>query len=93
MNKKIDEKEIIELYQTILKIETLEECQAFFDDLCTHKEIESMAQRLEAAKMLLEEKTYEAIIQTTKISSATLSRVSKCIHYGKNGYKNLITKK
>lgn len=84
---------IEELYKEILKLETLEECENFFEDLCTIKELESMSQRIQSAKMLLEGKTYNEVIEHTEISSATLSRVSKCIHYGNGGYKSIIEKK
>ena len=81
-----------ELYKEILKIETEEECENFFNDLCTIKELESMCQRLKAAKMFLEGKTYNEIIEETEISSATLARVSKCVRYGSGGYENVIKK-
>lgn len=84
-------KQLLELYQTILKLESLEEAELFFDDLCTHKELESMCQRIQAARLLLEGDTYEQIIAKTNISSATLSRVSKCVKYG-NGYKQVLEK-
>lgn len=81
-----------ELYETLLKVENKEEMALFLDDLCTMKELESMAQRLKAAKMLLDNKTYNEIVEETDISSATLARVSKCVRYGQGGYKNVITK-
>lgn len=81
-----------ELYAEILKLETLEECEKFFDDLCTINELEAMLQRVKAAKMLLEDKTFQEVINETKISSATLARVSKCIKYGDGGYKDILTK-
>ena len=80
------------LYAEILKLETLEECEKFFDDLCTINELEAMLQRIKAAKMLLEDKTFQEVIAETKISSATLARVSKCIKYGDGGYKDILTK-
>lgn len=83
---------IEEFYREILKLETLEECEIFFEDLCTIKELESMSQRIQSAKMLLEGKTYNEVIEHTEISSATLSRVSKCIRYGNGGYKSIIEK-
>ena len=81
-----------ELYEQFLKLETLEECEKFFDDLCTIKELDSMLQRIKAAKMLLEDKTFIEVTNATKISSATLARVSKCIKYGDGGYKKIIEK-
>ncbi|MBQ7407893.1 MAG: TrpR-related protein YerC/YecD [Clostridia bacterium] len=83
---------LTELYTQIIKIQSVEECAAFFEDLCTIKELESMSQRIVAAQMLIEGKTYNEIIEKTEISSATLSRVSKCVRYGEGGYKNVITK-
>ena len=87
-NKKYD---IDNLYELIPLIQTTEECRALFEDLCTYKEIESMAQRLQAARLLMEGVTYEQIIEQTGISSATLSRVSKCVKYG-SGYKQILSK-
>ena len=81
-----------ELYSELLKLETLEECESFLLDLCTMKELQSMGQRLKAAKMLLEGKTYNEVIEATDISSATLARVSKCVRYGAGGYANIIKK-
>ena len=82
-----------ELYSELIKLETLEECESFLLDLCTMKELQSMGQRLKAAKMLLEGKTYNEVIEETDISSATLARVSKCVRYGDGGYANVINKK
>ena len=85
----VSEKHIENLYKCILKLKTPIECKEFFEDLCTHKELENMAQRVIAAKLLLEGKTYEEVIKETDISSATLSRVSKCVKYG-NGYRKIL---
>lgn len=86
-------KDYKELYEEILKLETIEECEKFFDDLCTINELDAMLQRIKAAKMLLEDKTFQEVTKETKISSATLARVSKCIKYGDGGYKDIIEKK
>ena len=80
---------IEELYKAIIAINDIETCKAFLDDLCTYKEIDNMAQRVEAAKRLLNGETYDVIIKSTDISSATLSRVSKCVKYGE-GYKKVL---
>ena len=82
------EEKIQDLYQVILHLETAEDCQALFEDLCTNKEIEKMAERLYAARLLLQGMTYQQVIAETDISSATLSRVSRCVQYG-NGYRKL----
>lgn len=79
-----------ELYEIIIKLNTAEDCKAFFDDLCTYKELEQMAQRAYAAKLMLEGKTYNEIITETEISSATLSRISRAITHGSGGYKKFI---
>ena len=81
-----------ELYEAFLSLETVEEAESFLDDLCTIKELEAMSQRLRSAKMLLQGKTYNEIVEETEISSATLARVSKCVRYGDGGYKNIIEK-
>ena len=79
------------LYQMILKLETIEECKVLLEDLCTRKEVANMAERLYAAQLLLEGKTYSQVISETSISSATLSRISQCVQYGK-GYSSLLKK-
>lgn len=77
------------LFKTILSLKNEKECAAFFEDLCTVKEIDSMTQRITAAKLLISGETYEKIISETDISSATLSRVSRCVKYGK-GYTSVL---
>lgn len=74
------------LFKSILKLKTIEDCEEFFSDLCTYKELDSMTGRIKAAELLLKGETYEKIISETDISSATLSRVNKCVKYG-TGYK------
>ena len=85
------DKKIEELFKLILSLDSMEDCYALFDDLCTAKEIEKMAERVEAAKPLMEGKTYNQVIAETDISSATLSRVSRCVQYGK-GYSKFLKK-
>ena len=85
----ISESHLEELYKSILSLKSIEDCKEFFEDLCTYKEVEQMAQRIIAAKLLMQGKTYEEIIKETDISSATLSRVSRCVKYGK-GYKKIV---
>ena len=80
---------IAALYQVIAGLQTPEECEILFADLCTNKEVEKMAERLHAAKLLLEGKTYTQIMEEADISSATLSRVSRCVQYGE-GYSKLL---
>ncbi len=80
---------ITELYSAILSLKTLEDCENFFKDLCTQKELFSFADRVYAAKLLKNGETYEQIIKKTELSSATLSRVSKALKNG-NGYKSFL---
>ena len=80
------------LFDAILSLETREECYQFFEDLCTVKEISDMAQRLEAAKLLLNGRTYDQIVREVEISTATISRINRCIQYGTGGYREVIGK-
>ena len=80
------------LFDAILSLETREECYNFFEDLCTVKEISDMAQRLEAAKLLLSGSTYDQIVKAVEISTATISRINRCIQYGSGGYRDTIEK-
>ena len=86
---KTDAKMITELFELIASMENAEDCKALFDDLCTIKEVEQMAQRVKAAKLLIEGKTYNQVIEETDISSATLSRVSRCVQHG-DGYSRFL---
>ncbi len=85
------EEKIRQLYRVIVSLETVEDCAALFDDLCTRKEVEKMAERIHAAKLLMEGNTYNQVISQTDISSATLSRVSRCVQYGR-GYSQFLKK-
>ncbi len=90
--KRIDEQTVNELFELILSLRTVEDCRLLFEDLCTFKEVEQMAQRVKAARLLIEGKTYSKVIEVTDISSATLSRVSRCVQYG-GGYAKFLTPK
>ena len=85
------QEKINNLYALIASIRTPADCEALFSDLCTIKEVENMAERLHAAKLLLEGNTYNQVMAQSDISSATLSRVSRCVQYGK-GYSTLLKK-
>lgn len=78
-----------EFYDLVLSLDSKVKCKDFFDDLCTIKELEKMAQRVRAARLLMAGKTYNQVIEETDISSATLSRVSRCVRYG-NGYVSVM---
>ncbi len=87
---KFQNKEIDDLFQAILALENEEECYRFFEDICTIKELQSIAQRLQVAKLLREKKTYSDIEEITKASTATISRINKCLNYGSDGYKLIL---
>jgi TrpR-related protein YerC/YecD len=76
-----------DLFKAILSLESLEECYAFFDDLCTVQELKSISQRLQVAKMLDEQRVYSDIVAETGASTATISRVNRSLHYGSEGYR------
>jgi TrpR-related protein YerC/YecD len=78
------------LFDAILSLETKEECYMFFEDLCTIKEVQDIAQRLEVAFMLDEGKNYQEISKATGASTATISRVKKCLIYGSGGYRTAL---
>ena len=80
------------LFHTILNLETIDECYAYFEDLCTIKELNDMSQRLDAAILLAEGLSYQKIMEQVEISTATIGRVSKCLNYGAGGYKAAIEK-
>ena len=86
-DSKIKNKDVDGLFEAILLLENLEECYRFFEDICTINEINSIAQRLQVAKMLDNKCTYKEIEQETKASTATISRINKCLVYGADGYK------
>ena len=81
--------DVAELFKVILKLKKQKDCEILFEDLCTKTEVAAMAQRIKAAEMLKEGCTYDVVIKETGISSATLSRVSKCLKYGE-GYKKFL---
>lgn len=80
------------LFRAILSLEEKEECFNFLEDLCTIKELRDMAQRLKAAQMLLSGFTYDQIQKEVEISTATISRVNRCIQYGPGGYEHQLRK-
>lgn len=84
---KLRGKALDQLFQAVLSLRDMEECYRFFDDLCTVNEIQSLAQRLEVARMLQEGKTYHKIETETGASTATISRVKRCLNYGNDGYE------
>jgi len=89
-NSNIKNKDIDEFFKAVLELKTEEECYMFFEDICTIKEIQSISQRLQVAKLLKLNKTYSEIEEETGASTATISRISKCLFYGAGGYRLIL---
>ena len=85
--EKLHTKEMDSLFKAILSLESVDECYKFFEDICTVKELIEIAQRLKAAKMLKNGENYTVVSRETGMSTATISRVNKCLGYGDGGYK------
>jgi len=79
-----------QLFKAVLFLKDVEECGNFFEDIATINEIKELSQRLEVARMLYKGMTYDEIAEKTGASSATISRVKKCLHYGSDGYKTIL---
>lgn len=88
----IHSKETDKLFEAILKLENTDECYKFFEDICTVKELLDISQRLEVASMLKEGKSYQEVSKETGASTATISRVNKCLLYGSGGYSLILDK-
>ena len=83
----IESESLNQLFDAILALKNREECSKFFEDICTIKEVLDMAQRLDVAVLLDQGVSYQAIAQQINVSTATISRVSRCLNYGSGGYK------
>ena len=86
MTDKLQDKNLDFLYEAILSLETKEDCEKFFTDLCTVKVLKSISQRVVVAKMLKEKSVYSDIVEATGASTATISRVNRSLNYGEGGY-------
>ena len=80
------------LFETIACLSSKEECRAYLEDLCTIKELQDMAQRLDTAILLAQGCSYKNIMEQMEVSTATIGRVSKCLNYGSGGYRRVIEK-
>lgn len=87
MRDKLKTQAVDTLFQAILTLKNVEECYTFFEDVCTVNELISLSQRMEVAAMLREKKTYLEIAEKTGASTATISRVNRCLNYGNDGYE------
>ena len=90
MNRKLKDEDMDILFRGILKLQTVEDCYDFFEDLCTIAELRAMGQRFQVARMLDEGRIYSDIVQETGASTATISRVNKCLVYGSDGYRKML---
>lgn len=90
MNDKLKSPLVDRLFEAILLLKNQEECYKFFEDICTIAEIKALAQRLEVARLLREKKTYNEISEATGASTATISRVNRCLNYGADGYNTIL---
>ena len=88
--EKMDPKMADQFYSAILSLKTKDECRAFFDDICTIKELQDLMQRLQVALMLSKGMNYQEISNRTSVSSATISRVNRCLNYGEGGYVTVL---
>ncbi len=88
--KNINRDSLDNLFRAILELKTVDECYSFFEDLCTISELKSMSQRMEVALMLRDKRVYTDIAEETGASTATISRVNRCINYGQDGYNLVI---
>ena len=91
-NSRLKSEQTDALFEAILTLDTMDDCYRFFEDICTIKEIQAIAQRLEVAKQLRENKTYNEIEAETGASTATISRINRSLNYGADGF-NLIFRK
>ncbi len=85
-DKFLNNKNVDFLFDAILSLQNKEECAAFFDDLCTVQELQTLSQRIAVAKMLSEKRVYTDIVNETGASTATISRVNRSLQYGSDGY-------
>ncbi|MFR7350276.1 YerC/YecD family TrpR-related protein [Peptoniphilus sp.] len=86
-NSKIKNEQTDGFFEAVLQLKNMEECYRFFEDICTVKEIQAIAQRLEVVKLLVQNKTYHEIEEETGASTATISRINRSLNYGSDGYK------
>ena len=92
VNPKLKDAHTDLLCQAVLALQTEEECYQFFEDICTISELKALAQRLKVARMLKHRHTYDEIVATTGASTATISRVKRCLYYGADGYKTILAR-
>ena len=90
INPKLRDELSEQLCEAVLSLESIEECYQLFEDICTVSELKALSQRLEVARMLSVGHTYDDIVARTGASTATISRVKRCLNYGADGYKIIL---
>lgn len=89
---KLQSQDMDELFDAVLTLEDREDCYRFFEDICTVNELQAIAQRLQVAKLLSEKRTYAEIETLTTASTATISRINRCLMYGADGYRRVLAR-
>lgn len=92
MREMMHKEQMALLVQALLSLESVEECEQLLNDLCTIREMQDLAQRIEVARLLKTQMTYNDIAQLTGASTATISRVNRCLLYGAGGYEKILNK-
>ena len=92
MIRRLNDKNIDNLFEAILTLKSVEECYDFFEDICTVDEVQGISRRLCAAKMLMDNRVYSDITSETGLSTATISRVNRSLNYGNDGYELIFTR-
>lgn len=92
MNRTVRDDHMDKLFEALIQLETVEECYALFEDLCTVSELLAMKQRFWVARLLQSGSIYSDIVEQTGASTATISRVNRCLNYGAGGYKTALAK-
>ena len=91
-DSKIKNEEMDLFFNAILSLKNIKECYDFFEDVATINEVKELAQRMQVAKLLSEKKTYTEIAEETGASTATISRVNRCVNYGSGGYSIVLSR-
>ena len=92
MNEKLRDHLHDQLFRAILELKSVDECYEFFEDICTIQEMKAISARLEVARMLKAGDIYEDIVQKTGASTATISRIKRCLVYGSGGYEKILSR-
>ena len=92
VESKLKNPELDLFFKAVLELKTIDECYSFFEDVATINELKALAQRIHVAKLLKDKKVYTEIVEITKASTATISRVNRCLNYGTGGYELILNR-